>query len=104
MTEVTTEALETIFTGILQRAQDELAVITDPAELERYWYFKYDKSRSPAVNLYEFNKLLDLYRSQCRRWEELHNGSSCVVERVRDQYLMPKIREFLAELLVDSQL
>ena len=98
MTEVTTEALDAVFTGLLQRAQDELAVITDPAELERYWYFKYDKARSPAVNLYEFNQLLDLYRNKCRRWEELHNGSSCVVERVRDQYLMPKIREFLADL------
>ena len=98
MTEVTTEALEAVFTDILQRTQNELAAITDPTELERYWYFRYDEALSPAANLYEFNQLLELYRKRCRRWEEMHNGHCCVVERVRDRYLMPKIREFLTKL------
>ena len=98
MTEVTTEALDALFTGMLQRAQDELVAISDPAELERFWFFRYNTERSAAANLYEFNEMLDLYRRKCRRWEEIHNGSSCVVERVRDQYLMPKIKEFLQNL------
>ena len=97
MTEVTTEALEAVFTGMLQRAQDELAEITDPAELERFWYFKYDKARSDAANLYEFTEMLDLYRRKCRSWEEQHNGISCVVERVRDQYLWPKLQQFISD-------
>ena len=29
--------------------------------------------------------------------EEMHNGSCCVVERVKDKYLAPKIRLFLQE-------
>jgi len=98
MTKVTAQALDAVFTGMLQRAQDELAEITDPAELERFWYFRYDKSRSEAANLYEFTEMLDLYRRKCRLWEEIHNGSSCVVERVRDKYLWPKIQQFIADV------
>jgi len=98
MTEVTTEALEAVFTNIMQSQQAELAAITDPAELERFWYFKYDKARSGAANLYEFTEMLDLYRRKCRSWEEQHNGISCVVERVRDQYLWPKLQQFIADV------
>lgn len=95
MTDVTTEALEEVFTGILTRSQDELRTITDPTELERFWFFKYDPKASMEWNAYQFHSMLDLYKNKCRRWEELHNGSCCVVERVRDQYLMPKIREWI---------
>ena len=98
MTEVTAEALDAVFTGMLQRAQDELAAISDPAELERFWYFKYDKDRSGAANLYEFTQMLDLYRRKCRSWEEQHNGISCVGERVRDKYLWPKLQQFIADV------
>ena len=98
MTEVTAEALDAVFTGMLQRAQDELAAISDPAELERFWYFKYDKDRSGAANLCEFTQMLDLYRRKCRSWEEQHNGISCVVERVRDKYLWPKLQQFIADV------
>ena len=98
MTEVTAEALDAVFTGMLQRAQDELAAISDPAELEQFWFFRYDRSRSEAANLYEFTQMLDLYRRKCRSWEEQHNGISCVVERVRDQYLWPKLQQFIADV------
>ena len=37
MTEVTDAALEAVFTNIMQSQQAELAAITDPAELERFW-------------------------------------------------------------------
>lgn len=63
-------------------------------ELESYWYFKYDTSISVEENMYSFHSMLHLYSTFCRRWEEYHNGSYCVVERVRDTYIMPKIRLF----------
>jgi hypothetical protein len=47
-----------------------------------------------------FYDMLRLYAGQCRRWEEHHNGSCCVVERVRDTYIMPKVREFADRLQV----
>lgn len=68
------------------------------AELEQYWHFRWDDSKSLAWNIYQFGDLLELYRRQVERWEEHHNGSCCVVERVRDQYLMPKIREFANQI------
>jgi hypothetical protein len=39
--------------------------------------------------------MLNLYAGRCRRWEEMHHGSMSVVERVRDAYMMPKIKEFI---------
>ena len=87
--------MEEIFTGILSQAREELKTMTQ-AELERFWFFTYDDAKSYEYNLYLFQDYLDIYRRKCRQWEELHNGSMCVVERVRDTYLMPKIREFVA--------
>ena len=37
-----------------------------------------------------------IYSSQ--RWEERHHGDREVVGRVRDKYLMPRIRDFLVQL------
>jgi hypothetical protein len=65
-------------------------------ELEDYYHFRWMYNRSLRSNTYEFWDLLSLYGRQCRRWEEHHHGCICVVERVRDQYLLPKIDEFLA--------
>ena len=65
-------------------------------ELEGYWHFKWDDQESIEWNVYQFHDLLGLYGSFCRRWEEKHNDSCCVVERVRDQYLWPKISAFVA--------
>lgn len=64
-------------------------------QLEEYWFFKWDETKSTEWNTYKFFDLLEIYKGQCRRWEEKHNGIVCVVERVRDKYLMPKIKEFL---------
>ena len=68
------------------------------ADLERFWFFRWDESAKLEWNIYQFTDLLELYRRQCRRWEEMHNGSVCVVERVRDKYLLPKIAEFARQL------
>jgi len=86
--------LNNIFTGILKNENDELSCMTKP-ELENFWFFKYNSKLSIECNMYEFNKMLDLYKRKCRRWEEIHNGNSCVVERVRDEYLIPKINDFI---------
>lgn len=67
-------------------------------DLEQYWHFEWDDSASLEKNIYSFHSMLDLYGSFCRRWEEAHNGCCCVVERVRDTYLMPKIREFVGNV------
>ena len=82
-----------VITGMAAAFDDDLQRMTQ-AELEDRWFFRWDDSASLERNLYEFHDLLKLYGSSCRRWEERHNGSCCVVERVRDTYLMPKIREF----------
>lgn len=67
-------------------------------ELESYWHFTYKPKDSVVLNIYNFHKLLGSYGNFCRRWEEHHNGTCCVVERVRDQYLMPKIEQFAQDL------
>jgi hypothetical protein len=92
------EDIETVLNGILTNAKNELLSKTQ-SDLEDYWYFRYDADRSKEWNLYQFTKALDLYKSNCRRWEEHHNGNSCVVERVRDQYLMPKITQFIKDMV-----
>lgn len=89
------KGIETVVTSMVSRFDQELYALTEE-ELRARWYFIYDATKSKARNLYEFSEMLELYRRTCRRWEEHHWGSSCVVERVRDKYLMPKIHEFLA--------
>jgi hypothetical protein len=94
---LTQQAVATVLQGIVSGYQDELRALSQE-DLEKYWFFQYDPSQSHAWNLYQFHSLLDLYRKQCRAWEELHHGPCCVVERVRDRYLMPKITQFLVDL------
>lgn len=86
-----------VLTGIVRRADEELLSLTEQGLASR-WYFAYEPKHSIAWNIYQFSGALESYKRSCRRWEEHHNGSSCVVERVRDKYLMPKIREFEASL------
>ena len=98
---VTKEALDGVVTGIIASANAELRAMTKE-DLESRWFFRWDDAVAPEWNLYQFHKMLDLYGGFCRRWEEMHNGSCCVVERVRDTYLMPKIREFIAKINAPS--
>lgn len=95
--EVTEKEIGAVITALSQSFDDEL-YSKEAAELEGYWFFSWDDKLSLEVNTYHFHDLLKLYGSFCRRWEEKHNGSVCVVERVRDKYLMPKIREFVRQL------
>lgn len=93
---ITKKDIGDVMEGILSRAQEELKSMTQE-DLKTRWYFQYDHSRSKEWNIYKFADMLDLYKRQCRRWEEFHNGSCCVVERVRDTYLMPRIQQFLVD-------
>ena len=98
---VTKKAIENVLGGILAGAESELQAMSRD-DLEGRWFFKWDLSKSFEQNTYNFYDLLKLYGSFCRRWEERHHGSCCVVERVRDQYLMPKIREFTEKMRAES--
>lgn len=67
-------------------------------ELAERWYWRWEEGASIEWNTYKFSDSLERYKRQCRRWEEEHNGGCCVVERVRDKYLMSRVREFLNQL------
>ena len=91
-----------ILNGIVDRSNAEMQEM-NRADLEQHWHFAWNASASLEWNLYQFHEMLRLYGSFCRRWEEMHNGSCCVVERVRDIDLMPKIREFTARMGLEGQ-
>lgn len=95
--EPTVEQIGDVLTAIVSRADAELMAMEE-AELAAQWYWRWEESRSIEWNTYKFSDALEMHMRQCRRWEERHNGSCCVVERVRDKYLMPRVREFLAAL------
>lgn len=91
-------------TSLCDSFQAELLEKTQEG-LEDYWHFKYNPLLSLEINLYHFHDMLALYGNFCMHWEEAKHGSCCVVERVRDQYLMPKINDFgkeIREMINDS--
>lgn len=94
---VTPEVIKEVLTAIVSRSDAELLSMTHE-ELKAEWYFEWNPSASDEWNLYKFCDFIELHRNRYRRWEEHHNGSCCVVERVRDTYLMPRIKEFMALL------
>lgn len=88
------ESIADVLSNIVAKGREDL-IATPQSDLEKYWTFQWDSNRSNEWNLYQFTKSLELYKSFIRRWEEHHNGNCCVVERVRDVYLMPKIKAFV---------
>ena len=85
--------LDTIAEGF-----DEDLFAKQEKDLEQYFFWEWDENFSVEWNTYEFYERLGLYNRFCRRWEEHKSGSCCIVERVRDKYLISKIRNFLSEL------
>jgi hypothetical protein len=83
--------------GMAAKAASELLALDEDA-LAATWFWRWDKNASVEWNTCEFNDDLEAYKRRCRGWEEHHNGGGCVVERVRSKYLVPRVREFLAEL------
>ncbi len=90
---VTEKDVSDMLTNIVRRADEELLALTEDGLLNR-WHFRPSPEQSIAWNIYQFSDCLESYKRSCRRWEEHHNGYSCVVERVRDKYLMPRIKQF----------
>lgn len=83
---------------IIKKDEEEIYSKTEK-ELEDYWHFNYEEAHNNEMSYYKFFKALELYSHYCRRWEEHHNGSICVVERIREKYLLPKIKRFINKLL-----
>ena len=101
MKELTQKQLGDALVSLAAKFDEELFAKKETELDAAYWHFKWDASKSLEANLYNFTRMLDLYRLFCRRWEEHHGGHCCVVERVRDKYLMPKIKAF-AQVVRDS--
>lgn len=95
--EVTQEAIGKAITGMVRAFEAEYQAMSKE-ELAERWFFKFQDDKSIEHNMYFFFDRLALYAGSCRRWEELHNGNCCVVERVRDEYVIPKIKEFSSQL------
>lgn len=95
--EPTKEQIGDVLTAILATADTELMALEE-AELSAQWYWRWEEGRSIEWNTYKFSDALEMHKWRCRRWEERHNGICCVVERVRDKYVMPRVREFLTAL------
>lgn len=83
-------ALEHVTRSIAARSDAQLRALPQQS-LEDSWFFRWDATASLEYNLYQFFDLLDLYARKCERWEHLHGGHVCLVERVRDGYVLPKI-------------
>jgi hypothetical protein len=103
MEEVTVneELLGQVINNLVKSFDDELFNLKEN-ELESRWFWNWNDEHSVNYNTYEFFDLLGLYQRSCRRWEEKHNGYICVVGRVRDKYLIPKIEGFL-KILKEKQ-
>lgn len=95
--DVTQKQIADVVTAFAKKTDEELLALTE-VELTEQWCWRWEDDRSVEWNTYKFSDMLEAHKRRCRRWEEHHNGSCCVVERVRDKYLMPRVREFLAEL------
>lgn len=87
------EAIGDALEGMMLSFEAEYRSMSE-ADLQKRWFYRYEPDKSLSWNIYSFTDMLALYRGSCRRWEEMHNGHCCVVERVRDKYLLPKIAEF----------
>lgn len=95
--EPTQEQVGDVMTALVATADAELMALEE-AELAAQWYWRWEEGRSIEWNTYHFSDMLEMHKRRCRRWEERNNGSCCVVERVRDKYVMPRVREFLTAL------
>lgn len=96
-TQITPTLLKGVMLDIVKRADDELFSKSE-SEVAGEWWWKWNEKMSVAMNVYEFSDMLELYKRRCEQWEGHHYGTCCVVERVRDKYLMPRIKEFLTHL------
>ena len=97
MNEVTEEEIGKALSGMMRSFDAEYREMSE-ADLDGKWLYKHDPDLPIELTMYRFLSMLTLYSGSCRRWEEMHNGSGCVVERVRDKYTLPKIKEFCRQI------
>lgn len=90
--------------GALVKSHEEELLAMSPEEIANEWHWRWDVNQSAEWNTYQFSGVLELQKGRWRRWEEFHNGHVFVVERVRDKYVMPRVREFLAALREAEQI
>lgn len=86
-----------VITELTTRFDAEL-IAKSAEEIAAEWYFSWEENSGVVWNTYKFSDILESHKRRWRRWEEHHNGSCCIVERVRDKYVMARVREFLAAL------
>lgn len=98
---LTKEDIAELTGDLVRRADEELFALSED-ELHGRWWFRWNDHLSPESNLYEFSQALEAHSRECRRWETHHNGHVCVVERVRDKYLWPHIKEFCERFAADA--
>jgi hypothetical protein len=101
--DITEKDLENTITSLVKRFYVELQHCNAQQLDENYWHFQFNAKKDLSVTFYEFFDSLFLYQNLCKRWEEAHNGSRCIVERVRDKYIMPKIHQFIKDFTVSVQ-
>lgn len=95
------EQIGEVLTSLVASSDKALLELSE-VELYGQWLWQWDDNCSIEWNTYKFSDMLEIHKRRCRRWEEQHNGNCCVVERVRDKYLMPRVREFVDKLLTHN--
>lgn len=98
---VTKEEIGKALDGMAKTFTDELLGLS-AEEIAAEWYWSWDEYQNAEWNTYQFSDILELHKRRWSRWEEHHNGHVCVVERVRDKYVMPRVSEFLAALAANQ--
>lgn len=86
--------MDNVMNLIIESQNKELFSKTQE-QLEDYWFYNFDNDNTSEIKQYNFYDALKHYEHHCVLWEEHHKGSICIVERVRDKYILPKIRLFL---------
>lgn len=99
--EVNEESVKNVMESIMASSYASLFACTKEELKEKYWHFVWDDAKDLDHNLYAFTCLLEMYSRWCRRWSEHHRGSCCVVEYVRDEFIMPRIQDFSERVNVE---
>ena len=99
--------IKAAFGKILPRlidAMDAQLLTMTPEEIQAHWVWSWQEEASLWWNIYHFADTLELYKEQWRKWEEHHNGTTCVVERVARQYVKPRVDDFMRAMIANTSL
>ena len=99
--------IKAAFGEILPRlidAMDAQLLTMTPEEIQAHWVWSWQEEASLWWNIYHFADTLELYKEQWRKWEEHHNGYICVVERVAEKYVKPRVDDFVMMMIANTSL